>query len=190
MVALVVELLGASSLAFALGMYIPIEYNSPILPGAIVAHFVRASAKDPTSCRARGDRGILVSRGLIAGGALAGVMAALVPFLASDVLAASRGLPAQAHRLHRRRWAELARPVHVPPDRCLHLLGLVPRQACGRRSEPADADGVRNQPAEPFDEPHASARLRACSAIHNVRRRSRALLQARSQALSSSSLVQ
>ena len=85
-VALVVELLGASSLAFALGMYIPIEYNSPILLGAIVAHFVRKSSKDEMLCRARGDRGILISSGLIAGGALAGVMAALVQFLESDVL--------------------------------------------------------------------------------------------------------
>jgi uncharacterized oligopeptide transporter (OPT) family protein len=85
-IALVVELLGVSSLAFALGMYIPIEYNSPILVGALVAHFVRKSSKDETLARARNDRGILVSSGLIAGGALAGVLAALVQFLESDVL--------------------------------------------------------------------------------------------------------
>jgi putative OPT family oligopeptide transporter len=83
--ALLVEMLGVSSLAFALGMYIPMEYNSPILLGAIVAHYVRKSSKDPDVNRARGDRGILVSSGLIAGGALAGVLAALVQFVESDV---------------------------------------------------------------------------------------------------------
>ncbi len=85
-IALIVEMLGVSSLAFALGMYIPIEYNSPILAGAVVAHFVRKSSKDEALCRARGDRGILVSSGLIAGGALAGVLAALVQFLESDAI--------------------------------------------------------------------------------------------------------
>ncbi len=85
-IALVVEMLGASSLAFALGMYIPMEYNSPILLGAIVAHFVRKSPGDEVLGRARGDRGILVSSGLIAGGALAGVMAALVQFIESDLI--------------------------------------------------------------------------------------------------------
>jgi putative OPT family oligopeptide transporter len=84
-VALIVEMIGVSALAFALGMYIPMEYNSPILAGAIVAHFVRRSSKDATLNRARGDRGILISSGLIAGGALAGVMAALVQFFESSL---------------------------------------------------------------------------------------------------------
>ncbi len=82
-VALIVEMVGVSSLAFALGMYIPIEYNSPILVGALVAHFVRHSSKDDLLNRARGDRGILLSSGLIAGGAIAGVAAALVQFIES-----------------------------------------------------------------------------------------------------------
>lgn len=85
-VALMVEMLGVSALAFALGMYLPMEYNSPILLGAIVAHFVRKSSKDEALSRARNDRGILVSSGLIAGGALAGVTAALVQFLEQSVL--------------------------------------------------------------------------------------------------------
>jgi len=60
-VALIVEMVGVSSLAFALGMYIPIEYNSPILVGAMVAYFVRHSSADELLNRARGDRGILLS---------------------------------------------------------------------------------------------------------------------------------
>lgn len=89
-VALIIEMLGVSSLAFALGMYLPMEYNSPILIGAIVAYFVRKNP-DPLLARARGDRGILVSSGLIAGGALAGVVAALIQFVESRV-GESRGL--------------------------------------------------------------------------------------------------
>lgn len=85
-VALVVELVGVSALAFALGMYLPMEYNSPMLLGALVAYFVRNSTKDETLARARGDRGILSSSGLIAGGALAGVVAALVQFLEQQVM--------------------------------------------------------------------------------------------------------
>jgi hypothetical protein len=71
-------LTGVSSLAFALGMYLPLELNTPILAGAIVAWFVRRSAKGDTKLqKARHDRGTLVASGLIAGGALAGVLQAV-----------------------------------------------------------------------------------------------------------------
>lgn len=80
-VAVIIELLGVSSLAVALGMYIPIEYNSPILFGAIVAHVVKKSGKSEAVGRARYDRGLLVSSGLIAGGAIVGVLTALVRWI-------------------------------------------------------------------------------------------------------------
>jgi putative OPT family oligopeptide transporter len=83
-VAVIIELLGVSSLAVALGMYIPIEYNSPILFGALVAHFVRRSGKSEAIGRARYDRGLLVSSGLIAGGAIVGVLTALVRWIESQ----------------------------------------------------------------------------------------------------------
>ena len=78
--AIIVELLGISGLAFALGMYLPMSLNSPILIGAIVAWLVQRSSKDAAVAKARNDRGILISSGLIAGGALIGVLAALVRF--------------------------------------------------------------------------------------------------------------
>ncbi|MDR0965183.1 MAG: oligopeptide transporter, OPT family, partial [Myxococcales bacterium] len=85
-IAIIIELLGVSSLAVALGMYIPMEYNSPLLVGALVAHLLRKGAKgDEALANARANRGILVSSGLIAGGALAGVMSALVQFIEKDV---------------------------------------------------------------------------------------------------------
>jgi putative OPT family oligopeptide transporter len=73
-IAVVVEMVGVSGLAFALGMYLPLELNSPLLVGALVAYFVRRSAGgDKALEKTRGDRGTLVASGLIAGGALAGV---------------------------------------------------------------------------------------------------------------------
>ncbi|HEY3353564.1 MAG TPA: oligopeptide transporter, OPT family [Polyangia bacterium] len=81
--AVIVEMLGVSSLAFALGMYLPLELNSPILVGAVVAHFVRKSGGADEVGRVRHERGTLVSSGLIAGGALAGVGGALVQWIGS-----------------------------------------------------------------------------------------------------------
>ena len=72
-IALIVEMLGVSALAFALGMYLPIELNTPILAGALVAEYVRRRSPDETARRARNNRGTLIASGLIAGGALAGV---------------------------------------------------------------------------------------------------------------------
>jgi putative OPT family oligopeptide transporter len=72
-IAVIVSMLGISALAFALGMYLPIELNSPILLGAVVAWLVQHSTKNERLSKARNDKGILLASGLIAGGALAGV---------------------------------------------------------------------------------------------------------------------
>jgi hypothetical protein len=72
-VAVIVQSLGISALAFALGMYLPIELNTPILAGAIVAWLVRRGPGSAMLLRARGNRGTLIASGFIAGGALAGV---------------------------------------------------------------------------------------------------------------------
>jgi putative OPT family oligopeptide transporter len=80
--AVVVELAGVSSLAFALGMYLPLELNTPILAGALVAWCVRRSAGGQAVVeKARNDRGTLVASGLIAGGALAGVLTGVTDLL-------------------------------------------------------------------------------------------------------------
>ncbi|MGD1049303.1 MAG: oligopeptide transporter, OPT family, partial [Candidatus Krumholzibacteriaceae bacterium] len=72
-IALVVEILGISGLAFALGMYIPIELNAPLLIGAVVAWFVRRKNHGRAAGESYEDRGTLIASGLIAGGALMGV---------------------------------------------------------------------------------------------------------------------
>lgn len=84
-IAVVVQMLGISSLAFALGMYLPLELNTPILAGAMVGWLVTRPSGDPSVDRVRNNRGTLVASGFIAGGALAGVLDALVRFLEWDV---------------------------------------------------------------------------------------------------------
>lgn len=78
--ALLLNWLGVPALAFCLGMFIPLSLNTPLLVGGAVAWFVGNSPKDKKVNEARRDRGTLISSGLIAGGALFGVFAALTRF--------------------------------------------------------------------------------------------------------------
>lgn len=75
--ALLLNWLGVPALAFCLGMFIPFNLNAPMLVGGAIAYFVQHSSKDKNVCNARHERGTLISSGLIAGGALFGVFAAL-----------------------------------------------------------------------------------------------------------------
>ncbi len=78
--AVLLNWLGVPALAFCLGMFIPLQLNTPILVGGAVAYFVASRSKDEAVNNARRDRGTLISSGLIAGGALFGVFAALTRF--------------------------------------------------------------------------------------------------------------
>jgi len=74
------------ALAFALGMYLPQELNTPLLVGGLVAHFVAKSAKgDDKLSQARTNRGTLIASGFIAGGAVMGVVAALLRWVSQEV---------------------------------------------------------------------------------------------------------
>ena len=79
--AVALELCGVSGLAFALGMYLPMELNSPLVVGAAVAWLLRRSSKDGAVATARQDQGTLIASGFIAGGALVGVFAAVLKFI-------------------------------------------------------------------------------------------------------------
>ncbi len=78
--ALLLNWLGVPALAFCLGMFIPLSLNTPLLVGGAIAWFVGNSSKDKALNAARRDRGTLISSGLIAGGALFGVFAALTRY--------------------------------------------------------------------------------------------------------------
>lgn len=79
--ALLLNWLGVPALAFCLGMFIPLHLNTSVLIGGAVAWFIGSRSKDKSVNSARADRGTLISSGLIAGGALFGVFAALTRFL-------------------------------------------------------------------------------------------------------------
>lgn len=76
--ALVLEWVGVPPLAFALGMYLPLYLNTPILAGGLIAHFVGKSTSDKKLQSARKERGTLIASGFIAGGAIMGVVAAVI----------------------------------------------------------------------------------------------------------------
>ncbi len=78
--ALILNWLGIPALAFCLGMFIPLPLNTPMLIGGAIAYFVSHSSKDQAINDARRDRGTLIASGLIAGGALFGVFAAITRF--------------------------------------------------------------------------------------------------------------
>jgi putative OPT family oligopeptide transporter len=79
--AIVVAMCGVSALAFALGMYLPMELNSPLVLGAALAWFLQRSSKNEALNKARHEKGTLIASGFIAGGALVGVFAALLQFI-------------------------------------------------------------------------------------------------------------
>jgi putative OPT family oligopeptide transporter len=77
---LLLYMIGISPLAFALGMYIPQELNTPLLAGGIVAWWVGSRSKDAALNLARTQRGTLIASGFIAGGSLFGVLSAFLRF--------------------------------------------------------------------------------------------------------------
>lgn len=78
--ALILTILKVPALAFALGMYIPMELNTPLLIGGLIAHFVSTRSKDDKLNTARRERGTLIASGFIAGGALFGVISAILRY--------------------------------------------------------------------------------------------------------------
>lgn len=79
-IAIVLTLFRVPALAFALGMFIPIELNVPLLVGGAINWFVTSRSKDTNVNKERGEKGTLIASGFIAGGALMGVVSALLRF--------------------------------------------------------------------------------------------------------------
>ena len=68
------------ALAFALGMFIPLELNLPLLVGGLIQWYVSSRSKDKNVNESRGEKGTLIASGFIAGGALMGVVSAAIRF--------------------------------------------------------------------------------------------------------------
>jgi len=84
--ALILTMIGVPALAFALGMFIPLELNTPLLVGGLIAHFVSTRSKDEKLNQARQERGTLIASGFIAGGALMGVISAVLRYAGIDLV--------------------------------------------------------------------------------------------------------
>ncbi len=78
--ALVLDRCKVPALAFSLGMFIPIQLNIPLIIGGAVNWYVTTRSKDEQINKLRGDKGTLIASGFIAGGALMGVVSALIKF--------------------------------------------------------------------------------------------------------------
>lgn len=80
MLSLILTMIKVPALAFSLGMFIPLQLNTPLLIGGILAHIVATRSKDAKLNQARKERGTLIASGFIAGGALMGVISAILKF--------------------------------------------------------------------------------------------------------------
>lgn len=80
LIAIILTLFHIPALAFALGMFIPLELNVPLVVGGAIQWWVTSRSKDAQVNKERGERGTLLASGFIAGGALMGVVSALLKF--------------------------------------------------------------------------------------------------------------
>lgn len=80
LIAIVLTWFKIPALAFALGMFIPIELNTPLLVGGLASWYVTTRSKDAKVNSERGEKGTLLASGFIAGGALMGVVSAMLRF--------------------------------------------------------------------------------------------------------------
>ena len=77
--ALILQWTGLPALAFALGMYLPLEVNTPVLAGGLIAWAVTRNGTEAQKNK-RNEKGTLMASGFVAGGAIMGVLAALIKF--------------------------------------------------------------------------------------------------------------
>lgn len=77
-ISLILAMINVPVLAFALGMYLPQEINTPLLIGGLISHYVSTRSKDEKINNARRERGTLIASGFIAGGALMGVVSVII----------------------------------------------------------------------------------------------------------------
>ncbi|MBP3357176.1 MAG: oligopeptide transporter, OPT family [Rikenellaceae bacterium] len=82
--ALTLTMIGVPALAFALGMFIPLQLNTPLLVGGLISWWVSTRSRDEAHNKARMARGTLIASGFIAGGALMGVVSAVLKYVGAD----------------------------------------------------------------------------------------------------------
>ncbi|MBQ5532645.1 MAG: OPT/YSL family transporter, partial [Bacteroidales bacterium] len=83
--AIVLDCIGVPALAFSLGMFIPLQLNTPLLVGGLLSWFIGSRSKDEKLNKARKDKGTLLASGLLAGGAIMGVVSAIMKLCGAEV---------------------------------------------------------------------------------------------------------
>ena len=84
LIAILLTVFKVPALAFCLGMFIPIDLNLPLLVGGAISWYVGSRSKDKAVNAARQEKGTLIASGFIAGGALMGVVSAILKFANVD----------------------------------------------------------------------------------------------------------
>lgn len=78
--AILLDVIGVPALAFSLGMFIPLQLNLPLLVGGFLAWFIKTRSKDEKINKLRNEKGTLLASGLLAGGAIMGVVSAILKY--------------------------------------------------------------------------------------------------------------
>lgn len=85
--AIILWMVKVPPLAFALGTYLPMEINTPLLVGGLIAYFVQNSTKDKALADLRFSKGSTIASGLVAGGAIGSLFSAVLRIAGIDVFA-------------------------------------------------------------------------------------------------------
>ncbi len=83
--AILLDVLGVPALAFSLGMFIPLQLNLPLLVGGFLAWFIKSRSKDEVLNKLRSEKGTLLASGLLAGGAIMGVISAILKYCGVEI---------------------------------------------------------------------------------------------------------
>ncbi|MEW6364083.1 MAG: oligopeptide transporter, OPT family [Acidobacteriota bacterium] len=102
LISIVMQMIKISPLPVALGMYLPMEVNTPLIVGGFIAHLLENRAPDAKTGAARSARGTLIASGFIAGGALMGILGVVVRFFGLSQFI-SLGIP---QVLDGKRWVD------------------------------------------------------------------------------------
>ncbi len=126
LIALLLTVFKVPALAFCLGMFIPIDLNLPLLLGGAVSWYVGSRSKDEETNRARSEKGTLIASGFIAGGALMGVVSAILKFAGADWFLGAWNHVAEGHS------ASGAEAIAIVP--LLALVCYMVRASLGKKS--------------------------------------------------------
>ncbi len=97
--AIVLDRIGVPALAFSLGMFIPLQLNIPLLIGGALAWFIGSRSKDEAVNKARKEKGTLLASGMLAGGAIMGVVSAIMKYAGADVAMPTEYIGSSAYNI-------------------------------------------------------------------------------------------